>query len=67
MPLRLDKAMVMSDFGHFVCVLVDIDVSSVPPTSLLLERDDFHSCFIIVDYENLLAFCTTCSSIWPFT
>ncbi|KAK0593385.1 hypothetical protein LWI29_035802 [Acer saccharum] len=45
-PLRLDKATVEGDFGHFARVLVDIDVSTVPPSSLLLERDDSHSSFI---------------------
>ncbi|KAI9193780.1 hypothetical protein LWI28_000133 [Acer negundo] len=62
-PLRLDKAIIDSDFGHFARVLVDVDVSSSPPTSLLLERDDCHSSFISVEYENLSAFCSTCSFI----
>ncbi|KAK0573248.1 hypothetical protein LWI29_004885 [Acer saccharum] len=54
------------DFGHSTRVLVDIDVSTVPPSSLLLERDDSHSSFISVEYENLPAFCSTCSSIGHF-
>ncbi|KAK3211777.1 hypothetical protein Dsin_016483 [Dipteronia sinensis] len=62
-PLRLDGAMVKDNFRHFTHVLVDIDVSSVPSTSLLLERDDSRSSFITLDYENPLAFSTTCSSI----
>ncbi|KAK3212712.1 hypothetical protein Dsin_017418 [Dipteronia sinensis] len=57
-PLRLDRAIMEGDFGHFTCVLVDIDVSIVPPSSLLLERDDFHSSFILVEYENLPALCS---------
>ncbi|KAK0605024.1 hypothetical protein LWI29_021929 [Acer saccharum] len=65
-PLRLDRATVEGDFGHFTRVLVDIDVSTVPPSSLLLERDDSHSSFISVEYENLPAFCSTCSSIGHF-
>ena len=63
MPLRLDKATSDGDFGHYARVLVDVDVSSVLPTSVLLERDEFHSSFIAVEYENLPAFCSTCSSI----
>ena len=56
----------MGIFEHFARVLVDIDVSTVPPSSLLLERDDSHSSFILVEYENLPAFCSTCSSIGHF-
>ena len=62
-PLRLDKATSDGDFGHYARVLVDVDVSSVLPTTVLLERDEFHSSFIAVEYENLPAFCSTCSSI----
>ncbi|KAI9201543.1 hypothetical protein LWI28_025095 [Acer negundo] len=61
--LRLDKATSDGDFGHYAIVLVDVDVSSVLPTSVLLERDEFHSSFIAVEYENLPSFCSTCSSI----
>ncbi|KAI9174608.1 hypothetical protein LWI28_020050 [Acer negundo] len=66
-PLRLDKATSDGDFGYYARVLVDVDVSSVLPTSVLLERDEFHNSFIAVEYENLLAFCSICSSIghWP--
>ena len=63
MPLRLDKSTIDSDFGHFAKVLVDINVSSSPLTSLLLEMDDSHSSFISVEYENLPVFCSTCFSI----
>ncbi|KAI9173452.1 hypothetical protein LWI28_001560 [Acer negundo] len=62
-PLRLDKATSDKDFGHYARVLVNMDVSLVLPTSVLLERDEFHSSFIAVEYENLPAFCSTCSSI----
>ncbi|KAK0581768.1 hypothetical protein LWI29_017716 [Acer saccharum] len=65
-PLWLDKAIVEGDFGHFARVLVDIDMSTVPPSSLLLERDDSHSSFISMEYENLPAFCSACSSIGHF-
>ncbi|KAI9184924.1 hypothetical protein LWI28_002511 [Acer negundo] len=62
-PLRLDKATSDGDFGHYAKVLVDVDVSSVLPTSVLLERNEFHSSFIVVEYKNLPVFCSTCSSI----
>ncbi|KAI9177891.1 hypothetical protein LWI28_020376 [Acer negundo] len=58
-PLRLDKATSDGDFGHYARFLVDVDVSSVLPISVLLERDEFHSSFIAVEYENLPAFCST--------
>ena len=66
MPLRLDKATSDGEFGQYARVLVDVDVSSVLPTSVLLERDEFHSSFIAVEYENLPVFCSTCSSIGHF-
>ncbi|KAK3225405.1 hypothetical protein Dsin_005267 [Dipteronia sinensis] len=61
--LKLDKATSDGDFSHYARVLVYVDVSAVLPTSVLLERDGFHSSFIVVEYENLPAFCSTCSSI----
>ncbi|KAI9198847.1 hypothetical protein LWI28_023034 [Acer negundo] len=63
---QLDKATSDGDFGHFTHfarVLVDVDVSSMLPTLVLLERDEFHNSFIDVEYDNLPAFCSTCSSI----
>ncbi|KAK3210549.1 hypothetical protein Dsin_015255 [Dipteronia sinensis] len=65
-PLRLDRATMEGDFGHFARVLMDIDVSTVPPSSLLLERDDSHSFFISAEYVNLPTFYSTCSSIGHF-
>ncbi|KAK3198787.1 hypothetical protein Dsin_022202 [Dipteronia sinensis] len=65
-PLPLDRATMEGDFRHFARVMVDIDLSIVPTSSLLLERDDSHSSFISVEYENLLAFCSTGSSIGHF-
>ncbi|KAK2658947.1 hypothetical protein Ddye_005480 [Dipteronia dyeriana] len=62
-PLRLDKATIDGDFRHFARVLMDVNISLSPLTSLLLERDDSYSSFISVEYENLLTFCSTCSSI----
>ncbi|KAK3205056.1 hypothetical protein Dsin_019102 [Dipteronia sinensis] len=65
-PLRLDKATSDWDFVHYARVLVDVDVSSVLPTSVLLVRDEFHSSFIAIEYENLPTFCPTCYSIGHF-
>ncbi|KAK3189466.1 hypothetical protein Dsin_029027 [Dipteronia sinensis] len=62
-PLRLDKATIDGDFGHYARVLVDIDMFALLPSLVLLERDKFHSSFILVEYENLPSFCFICSSI----
>ncbi|KAK3228929.1 hypothetical protein Dsin_000810 [Dipteronia sinensis] len=64
--LLLDKAPIEGDFGHFTRVLVDIDVSTVPPSSLPLKMDNSHSSFISVEYKNLSAFYSTCSFIGHF-
>ncbi|KAK3222117.1 hypothetical protein Dsin_009142 [Dipteronia sinensis] len=66
MPLRLDRATFEGDFGYFMRFLVDIDVSNVSLSSLLLERDDSLSSFISMEYENLPAFCSSCSFIGHF-
>ncbi|KAK3225814.1 hypothetical protein Dsin_005676 [Dipteronia sinensis] len=63
MPQRLDRNIIVGDVRHFARLPVDIDVSYSPPTSLLLERDDYHSSFISVEYENFPVFCFTCSFI----
>ncbi|KAK3221942.1 hypothetical protein Dsin_008967 [Dipteronia sinensis] len=62
-PLRLDKATIDGDFGHYARVLMDVDMSALLLSLVLLERDEFHSFFISVEYENLLSFCSICSSI----
>ncbi|KAK3221689.1 hypothetical protein Dsin_008714 [Dipteronia sinensis] len=62
-PLRLDKATIDSDSGHYARVLVDVDMSTLHPSSVLLERDEFHSSFISAKYENLPSFCSICSSV----
>ncbi|KAK3189451.1 hypothetical protein Dsin_029012 [Dipteronia sinensis] len=61
--LRLDKATIDSDFGHYARVLVDVDMSALLPSSVLLERDEFHSSFILIEYENLPSFCSICSFV----
>ncbi|KAK3212740.1 hypothetical protein Dsin_017446 [Dipteronia sinensis] len=51
-PLRLDKATIDGDFGHYARVLVDVDMSVLLPSSVLLERDEFHSSFISVETSS---------------
>ena len=50
------------ELSHFAKVLIDVDLSSDLPTSLLIEQEGL-SYFIQVEYEKLPSFYTTCSSI----
>ncbi|KAK2642070.1 hypothetical protein Ddye_023833 [Dipteronia dyeriana] len=49
-PLRLDKATIDGDFGHYARVLVDVDMSALVSSSVILERDGIHSSFISVEF-----------------
>ncbi|KAK2637422.1 hypothetical protein Ddye_032214 [Dipteronia dyeriana] len=60
--LRLDKATIDGDFVHYARVLLDIDMSTLLCSLVLLERDEFHSSFISVEYKNLPSFGSICSS-----
>ncbi|KAK2646285.1 hypothetical protein Ddye_021480 [Dipteronia dyeriana] len=66
-PLQLDRATVQGDFGYFTRVLMDVDVSIMPLSSLLLERNDSHSSFISVEYENLLDLGSLYSAVVHFS
>ncbi|KAL6206463.1 hypothetical protein ACLB2K_023711 [Fragaria x ananassa] len=55
-PLQLDRATIEREFGYYARVLVDVDVASDLPSSLMVERETH--CFPIeVVYENM---CTRC-------
>lgn len=62
MPLRYDQATLNGDFGYYARILVDIDLSSPPPDSIMIERDEV-KFFVYIEYENLPAFCSNCSGI----
>ncbi|KAK0590494.1 hypothetical protein LWI29_027971 [Acer saccharum] len=59
----MDKATIDGDFGHFAKVLMDVDMSVLLPSSVILERGELHSSFILIKYEYLPSFCSVCSSI----
>ena len=60
--LKLDQATLEGKFGHFACILVDVDLSKELPESLMIEKSG-HKFFIIVEYENLPLFCINCSDV----
>jgi len=65
-PLRLDaatsKCPLERSFGHFIRVLVDIDLSSKIRHKLWVEREGY-AFLANVDYENLPLFCSQCHII----
>jgi hypothetical protein len=50
------------DFGHFVRVLVDLDLKKPPVYKILVERIDF-AFFVEIEYESLPDFCSFCNCI----
>ncbi|XP_062020889.1 uncharacterized protein LOC133737323 [Rosa rugosa] len=58
-PLQLDRATKERAFGYFARVLVDVDLASNLPSSLMVERENH--CFAIeVIYENM---CDNCGMV----
>lgn len=51
-----DKFMFERTFGHFVRVLVDIDLAGILRHKVMVERKDF-AFLLDSEYENLLDFC----------
>ncbi|WJX67277.1 hypothetical protein P8452_51766 [Trifolium repens] len=49
-------------FGHFVRVLVDMDLTQTIRHKVLVERQGF-AFYVELDYENLPDFCTNCNII----
>jgi len=48
------------EFGHFVCVLVVMDLRKEPKYRVLVERYDF-GFFVDLEYDNLLDFLNYCN------
>ncbi|XP_050223701.1 uncharacterized protein LOC126673551 [Mercurialis annua] len=61
-PLKIDQATANGEFGHYARVLIDVDLSTSLPESLMIERIG-KSFFIDIVYENLPSFCNICSNI----
>lgn len=56
------KPMIDRNFGYYVRVLVDMDVSSEIRYKVLVERTCF-AFFTNLEYENLPSFCTHCKKL----
>ncbi|PON31774.1 Zinc knuckle CX2CX4HX4C [Parasponia andersonii] len=50
------------EFGHFACILIDIDLSQPIFDSLMVEVGSDYF-FISLEYEHLPAFCSSCKTI----
>ena len=61
-PLRFDQATINGDFGHYARVLVDIDLKNPLLYQIEVNSEGDYG-FVNVEYENILEFCSTCSSI----
>ena len=61
-PLRIDRATIEGDFGHFARVLIEVDLSSTLQHQLCLDCQGV-MYDIDVHYENLPLFCSLCHSI----
>lgn len=61
-PLKFDNSTLIGDFGHFACMLVDVDLSAnfLDFVSLDVDGQDIE---IGVHYQNLPLFCTACKII----
>lgn len=56
------KSMFDRSFGHFVRILVDLDLTGTIRNIILVERKSF-AFFVEVTYENIHDFCDHCKFI----
>ena len=61
-PLLIDSATQNRVFGHYACILVDMDLSKHIFNEVMIEREGY-SFAIEVTYERLPSFCTHCRNI----
>ncbi|XP_057811567.1 uncharacterized protein LOC131025796 [Salvia miltiorrhiza] len=57
--LKIDRATVGREFGQFARILVEMDMSHNPPSSLLIDRGDI-SFYVEFVFENLPLYCDSC-------
>ena len=61
-PLQLDRATKERQFGYYARILVDINLASDLPSSLMVEHENF--CFPVdICYEKLPDKCSNCGFI----
>ncbi|RHN78996.1 putative transcription factor interactor and regulator CCHC(Zn) family [Medicago truncatula] len=61
-PILIDESTRNHSFGHYACILVDINLAGFLPESLWVEREKF-TFEIEIEYENPPYYCFTCNSI----
>lgn len=61
-PVKIDDLSLNGMFGHYVRVLVDIDLSLPLQDHVMLERQG-HCCFVSLSYEWLPSFCPQCNVV----
>lgn len=57
-----NKSCFDSPFGHYVRVLVDMEISNELKCKILVERQSF-TFFVELEYKNLPKFCSLCNYI----
>jgi len=61
-PLKFDRATLEGDYGHFTCMLIDVNFSKPLPDSIMIEVGE-DCLFPSLYFENVPSFCSVCCSI----
>lgn len=61
-PIKIDENSMSGMYGHYVRVLVEMDLSINPQEHVMIERTG-HCLFVSLSYENLPNFCPHCSMV----
>ena len=61
-PLKIDKNTLEGNFDHCARILIDVDLSTEIPASLMIEREG-HKFFINLIYEKLTEFYRNCLAV----
>lgn len=61
-PIVLDEATKSRSFGHFACVLVDLDLTGKLLSEFLVERESF-AFFVRIECKKLPLFCDFCRPV----
>lgn len=61
--ISLDEATHNRVYGHYTCVLVDVDLTGKLHGEILVKHDDFTFLFVGIEYDKLPSFCSRCQSI----
>lgn len=58
----MDDATRNRSFGHFACILIDIDLTMKLHDRLIVEREGY-AFYVDLEYERLPQFCVVCQTI----